>query len=122
MQNQNEIMTTRIAKPPTKSRATTNLVPAIGTEVKLSQGDATKSEDGRTWLCRIAYDEVQGQWVVASRFEIQSNSWVSCRQGVSQLGILVFLNDWPATDGDYTIRVSAIQRSGRGAFADILWN
>jgi hypothetical protein len=82
---------------------TTLTIPSVGTKVPFAEGDAVLSRDGRTWICRIHYNEDLGNW------EINLPS--------VRAGLLVFLNDAPDHQTSH-IRITAIQSSGKAAYGD----
>lgn len=93
-------------------------VPQLGTEVTLSSDDITLSTDGRNYLCRIAYDVTNDNWVTASRFNKNSNNWESVLS-TGHLGIIVFLDEAPPNREFFVIRIYEIQAHGCGAYAEI---
>jgi len=79
-------------------------IPGVGTNVPFPHiSNAILSKDGHTWICRISYDEKEGAWLIVHPDE--------------RRGLRVFLNDKPGPNDNY-IRVTAIQSSGKAAWAD----
>jgi hypothetical protein len=76
-------------------------IPGVGVYIPIQKTDAVLSKDGRTYICRIAYNETTRSW--------EANT--------ANRGLLVFLNDGP-TDLTTHIRITAIQSSGKAAWAD----
>jgi hypothetical protein len=79
------------------------MIPPVGTLVAIQEGDTVVSADEHTHICRIVYSEKEQQWV--------SNP-ADVRRG-----FIVFLNDEPTMKTTH-IRISAIQPTGKGAWAD----
>lgn len=97
---------------------TQSVVPTIGTEIKFSREDAALQQNGKTYAVRIAYDAKTGQWEISSRFSDSEGVWVPLRKG-GRAGLIVFLNDDPTSDDTHLV-ISAIQPTGRGAWADVV--
>jgi hypothetical protein len=80
-----------------------NTIPPIGTEILCSAQDITISRDGRTPVCRIKFDE-------------HDQTWAMVPTEVTR-GLLVFLTR-PFLKQHNRIRITMIQPTGRGAYAD----
>jgi hypothetical protein len=78
-------------------------IPSVGTQIPFDTGLAALSRDNRTHICRISFDEHKQAWVLNKPEE--------------RRGFLVFLNDAPDAQTSH-IRISAIQSSGKAAYAD----
>jgi hypothetical protein len=80
----------------------TLILPPIGTEIAFEPTDVTMSKDQRTHVCRVRYDEKSDEWK-----SVPANN---------PRGMIVFLNDAPS--GATHLRISKIQPTGKGAYAD----
>lgn len=86
-----------------------NSVPAVGTQVPIVEGSLVLSRDQRTQVCRIKYLEDSGVWVMVP-------ARLNRRGTLINHGLLVFMNK-QATDSATHIRITAIQPTGKGAYA-----
>jgi hypothetical protein len=80
-------------------------IPGVGTKIPFSKDDAVLSRDLRTWICRISYDAKRTCWIM--------------EKPEDKRGLLVFLNDSPDAWTTH-IQISAIQPSGKTAWADVV--
>lgn len=93
-----------------------NLVPSIGTTVRFCSRDVSLSKDQVTYVCRITFDEQLNDWVIASRFNEANGRWLPITK-LRRIGMIVLLNDKPGSE-DTHIKITAIQKTGKGAFGD----
>lgn len=87
-----------------------NSVPAVGTQIPIVEGSLVLSRDQRTQVCRIKYLQDSGNWVMVPARTNRQGSLINH-------GLLVFLNS-PATESTTHIRITAIQPTGKGAYAN----
>jgi hypothetical protein len=92
------------------------MIPSIDTLVRVPLDYISMSEDRMTYVCRITFDEESGQWIVASCYNQHEERWVPLNDK-RRIGLMVWLNDAPSAT-DTHIRISAIHKSGRAAWAD----
>jgi hypothetical protein len=86
-----------------------NSVPAVGTEIPIVEGSLVLSRDQRTQVCRIKYQKDSEDWVMVPARLNRHGSLINH-------GLLVFLNS-QATASNTHIRITAIQPTGKGAYA-----
>jgi hypothetical protein len=77
-----------------------NIIPEVGTEIPIKEGQTSTSRDG-SQFCRIRFEK--GQWLVA--------------HPALERGLLAFLQMDPDFSIHSKIRITEIQRSGRGVYA-----
>lgn len=98
-----------------------NLIPELGTRIQnVGAADVVLSNDNRNYLCRVVYDTVKGEWVIASRLNPKTGRW-SPVGGQRRQGMFLFINDWePPSPGEHkTLVVSSVLKTGKGVFADV---
>lgn len=79
-----------------------NSIPEVGTLIPIVTDWISRSRDRETPMCRIKYEVKQ---------------WVMVPWGPLTRGMLIFLNTWPEPKHTH-IRITAIQPTGKGAYAD----
>jgi hypothetical protein len=87
-----------------------NAIPSVGTVIPIEERAVVLSRDQKTHVCRIKYKAETGTW---SMVPARTNS----QGALINHGLLVFLNsrlDKKATH----IRITSIQPTGKGAYAD----
>lgn len=94
-------------------------IPEVGTLVCIEPLDVARSVDGKTYMCRITYDEAKNEWVIASRLNPDTRRWTPLHKN-RRIGLMVFLNDLPTGVYDTHLKVTAIKKSGRAVWADII--
>ncbi len=77
-----------------------NVIPEIGTDIPIEERQVTRSRD-KSYVCRIRFET--GRWKVT---DPETNR-----------GLLVFLRPDPDFTVHSHIRITEIQRSGRGVYA-----
>lgn len=95
-----------------------NLIPSIGVRVPFTDGQIILSKDQTTYMCRITYDELSEEWVIASVLIPGQKYWTPITKS-RRIGLVVFLNDKPVST-DTHIEITAIQATGKGAYADTI--
>jgi len=78
-----------------------NIIPSVGTEIPIAEGDTVIGRD-RSHICRIRYE---------------GGAWTIVPPAVDR-GLLVFIRPDPNFRIHNRIRISEIQRSGRGVYAE----
>jgi hypothetical protein len=87
-----------------------NSIPAVGTEIPIEPKALVMSRDSRTQVCRIKYQVDSSRWaMVPARTD---------RRGILvNHGLLVFLNANASAQSTH-IRITSIQKTGKGVYAD----
>lgn len=80
-----------------------NTIPPVGTEVVFGRGDTVVSRDG-THVCRIHYDTSVATWIIVP-------------PSVNR-GLLVFLSETPDWTVHTRFRITSIQPTGKGVYAE----
>jgi hypothetical protein len=87
-----------------------NSVPAVGTSIPIEDRSIVLSRDQRTHVCRIKYLNEESRWIMVP-------ARVNKRGALINHGLLVFLKK-QAAESDTHIRITSIQPSGKGAYAE----